>query len=514
MKKLTKLLIYVPLFMAIIGLLFSCQPKSQEDKNAVSVQKFKMTTEIPDGIAIPDKVESRIGTLNFFDGFPDSASVEKLYDNLDFQRAVQAYLLGLAPVSQYANRKGILEFGPANLTVPIFEDLMNARSLFLTPNNSTPYTWFWLDLKAGPLVMEIPPRVLGLIDDMWFKFVTDLGFMGPDKGEGGKFLLLPPDYKGEIPKGYFVVHSPTYSIWIAWRTFLVNGDPKPEVENVKKLTRIYPLSQINNAPTLNFLNVSGKDFNTIAPADYAFWEYLDRVVQEEPTETVDPITLGFWASIGIRKGQPFNPDERMKKILTEAALVGDATARAVTYRSREKEAYYYPNSAWCNPMKAGGYTFKKDGVSLLDMNTFFFFYATGITPAMDSKVVGQGSQYMVASVDSKGKVLDGGKNYKLHLPPNIPVANFWSVILYDNQTRSMLQNDQQWPAVTSQAKGTLVNPDGSVDIYFGPRAPQGKENNWVQTIPGKGWNTVLRFYGPLQPWFDKTWQPGEIEEVK
>ena len=203
----------------------------------------------------------------------------------------------------------------------------------------------------------------------------------------------------------------------------------------------------------------------------------------------------------------------MKKILAEAALVGDATARAVSYRPRDSAAYFYPTSAWCNPMNASGYTFEDKGVRLLDMYTFFFFYATGITPAMDSKVVGQGSQYMAAFIDADGKPLDGGKNYKLHLPPNIPVANFWSVILYDSQTRSMLQTDQHWPAVSSQTQGLQVNPDSSVDIYFGPKPPIGKENNWVQTIPGKGWNTLLRLYGPLQPWFDKTWRPGEIERV-
>lgn len=475
--------------------------------------KMKMTTDIPHGIASPDRVETRLGTLKFFDGFPDEASVDKLYDNLDFQRAVQAYLLGLAPVSQYANRKGILEVGPANTTVPIFETMMNARSIFLTPNNNTPYTWFWLDLRNGPLVLEIPPKVLGLIDDMWYHFVTDVGMVGPDKGEGGKYLLLPPGYKGEIPNGYFVVRPATFSVWVPWRTFLENGDPKPGVDRVKKFTKIYPLSQTSNPPALNFVNISGRDFCTDAPADYPFWEYLNKVVQEEPTESIDPVTLGFWASIGIQKGKPFAPDARMKKILKEAAEVGDATARAINYRMRLKEAYYYPNSAWRSGF-LGGYKFEDNGALILDSYSAFFFYATGVTPAMDSKVVGQGSQYMAAFVDAKGNPLDGGKNYKLHLPPNIPVANFWSVILYDNQTRSMLQNDQQWPAVSSQTKGLLVNPDSSVDVYFGPKPPPGKENNWVQTIPGKGWNTLLRLYGPLQPWFDKTWRPGEIELVK
>lgn len=477
--------------------------------------KLKMTTEIPAGIAMPDKLETRLGTLKFFDGFPDNASVEKLYDNLDFQRAVQAYLLGLAPVNQFANRKAILELGPVNTTVPIFETMMNARSIFLTPNNNTPYTWFWVDLHKGPLVVEVPPKVLGLLDDMWYHFVTDIGMAGPDKGEGGKYLILPPGYKGEVPPGYFVVRSATYSNWIAWRTFLESGDPKPGVDRVKQLTKIYPLSQAATPPKLNFVNVSGRDFNSVGPADYPFWEYLNQVVQDEPTESIDPTTLGLWASIGIQKGKPFKPDARMKKTLAEAALVGDATTRAIMYRWRSPEGYYYPDtkSAWRTGF-VGGYKFEEGGARLLDAYAGFFFYATGVTPAMDSKMVGEGSQYMAAFVDSKGNPLNGGKNYKLRLPSNIPVANFWSVILYDNQTRSMLQTDQHWPAVSSQTKGLEVNQDGSVDVFFGPNPPKGKENNWVQTVPGKGWNTLLRLYGPLKPWFDKTWRPGEIELVK
>ena len=279
---------------------------------------------------------------------------------------------------------------------------------------------------------------------------------------------------------------------------------------VEKHTKIYRLKDAANPPKIKFVHVSGKPFGTLAPADYPFWEYLNQVVQEEPTDSVDPVTLGLYASIGIQKGKPFAPDARMKKILTEAAIVGDATARAMTYRLRTKESYYYPNSAWRTAF-SGGYKFEEGGARLLDSYSSFFFYATGVTPAMDSKTVGEGSQYMAAFVDAQGRPLDGGKNYKLRLPPNIPVKQFWSVILYDNQTRSMLQTDQKWPAVTSQNKAVLVNPDGSVDVYFGPKAPAGKENNWVQTIPGKGWNTLLRLYGPLQPWFDKTWRPGEIE---
>jgi len=257
----------------------------------------------------------------------------------------------------------------------------------------------------------------------------------------------------------------------------------------------------------------GKAFNTIHAMDFSYFDEVNEVIQEEPNTSMDPDTLGLLATIGIEHGKPFAPDGRMKKILIEAAAVGSATARTLVYRTRIKEAYYYPNSAWSTPFIGGSYQFLDNGVRLDDAETFFFFYATVITPAMSAKTVGAGSQYAVAFADAKGQPFDGSKTYRLHLPPNVPAKDFWSLVIYDNQTRSMLQTDQQFPGIGSQKKGIVTNPDTSVDIYFGPTAPTGKENNWLQTWPGKGWNVIFRLYGPLQPWFDKTWKPGEIEEV-
>ncbi|MGV3633851.1 MAG: DUF1254 domain-containing protein [Pseudorhodoplanes sp.] len=472
--------------------------------------ELKFSTPMPPGVAIPDTLETRIGKLNFFGGFPDQPSVDKLYDNLDFQRAVQAYLLALPVVNQVGNRDGILSLGSANTTVPIWESMVDSRTVELTANNNTPYTWFWLDLRGGPVVVEAPPNVLGLANDMWYNWVGDIGLVGPDKGKGGKYLLLPPGYKGRVPSGYFVLRPGSYHTWIAWRSFLVGGDPKPGVDLVKKHTKIYRLSDAANPPKLNFIDMSGKPFNMVAPADYRFWELLNKVVQDEATDRVDATTLGFWASVGIMKGRPFEPDDRMKRILAEAALVGDATARAVMYRWRGADGYWYTDRKWRLGF-VGGYKFEENGARLLNAYSGFFFYATGVTPAMDSRTIGEGSQYLAMFVDSKNNVLDGGKNYKLRLPPNIPVKNFWSVIVYDNQTRSMLQTNQRYPSVTSQNNKLKLSVDGSVDVYFGPTAPAGQEENWVQTVPGASWNILLRLYGPLQAFFDKTWRPGDIE---
>ena len=480
-----------------------------------SATKPKFRTDIPVGITTPDSVETRLGTLRFFDGMPDEKTVQLVYNNLDFQRGVRAFLNTIPIASMSAMRKGFRENGVSSHNVfGVYENLMDSKSLFLTANTTVNYVWGWLDLKEGPIVVESPPGVLGLVDDFTFKYVADIGKAGPDKGKGGKFLFLPPGYEGKIPDGYYVYESPTYGNFLALRAFPTAEDPQAGVKSVKKHLKVYRLSEAKDPPPSKFLNWSGKAVNTIHGNDFTFFEEVNTVIQEEPSSAFDPETLGLLSSIGIQKGKPFKPDARMKKILTEAAAVGNATARAITFATRDKTMFYYLDRQWKITFN-GGYKFvKENGERHLDGRAFFHYIATGNTPAMEAKLVGAGSQYVFAERDSKGRYLDGGKNYKITLPPEVPVKDFWSFMVYSGQHRSMLQTDQQFPGIDSNKKGLQKNSDGSVTVYFGPKAPEGKEDNWVQTLPGKSFNLLYRMYGPLEPWFDKSWKLGDFELVK
>jgi len=482
-----------------------------ERGDAVIATQYKMTTEIPASITTPDRVETRLGTLRFFDGLPDEATVQTVYDNLDFQRAVQTFLTALPAAQAHATRTGMRTFGPDNQTVLITESRVDSHTLIGLPNPDVVYTFVWLDTNEGLLVIEVPPHVLGFINDLWGRYVADVGITGPDQGQGGKYLLLPPGYTGDVPEGYFVLRSRTYGNLLLFRGFLVDGDPRPAVENTKKHFRVYPLTHAANPPAMHFVDVSGSAYNMVPANDATFFDAVNTVVQEEPLEATDPETRGLLAAVGIRKGKPFAPDAHMQRILAEAAAVGNATARAITFRTRDQTAYYYPDSAWQTCWIGNDYQFSPGGVLDLDGRTLYFYLAWMVSPALAVKMVGIGSQYATAFCDAAGQYLDGAKTYRLHLPAGIPAKDFWTVMVHDPQTRSMLQTDQRFASTGSQKEGIVVNHDTSVDVYFGPEPPAGKEANWVQTIPGKGWFVLLRLYGPLEPWFDQTWRPGEIE---
>ena len=475
-----------------------------------TTKRYKMTTAIPEGIETRDIVHSSIGTLYSVDGVPTKETAQRVFDNLDLQRSTQAFLSTIQIASMNALKRGILDFGPANKTVLLFDKLMNSKSLWLTANKTSVYMTSWLELTDEPMVIETPSNVLGFINDAWFHYVADFGNLGPDKGKGGKFLILPPNYKKRIPKGYHVVKTNTYGNWVIWRGFQQNKSTDMAINETRAKFKIYPLSQRNNPPSMEFKNVSDKPQSTIHSMDYAFWTEVNSTIQKEPLIGLNPEIRGLLASIGIEKGKEFNPDERMKKILIEASDIGSVTARALTAYPRDERFYVYPGDrVWTSIFINGRYDFLLNDAILLDSRIYMHFYATGITPAMSLKLVGKGSQYLITYLDQNEQSLDGSKTYKINLPAGVPAKDFWSLMIYDTQTRSMLQTDQYAPGVDSNKTGLKQNADGSYDVYFGPEAPKGFENNWVQTIPYKSFSIIFRLYGPLESFYDKTWKPSD-----
>jgi len=523
--------------------------------HAADVPKTMMTKDIPAAITTPDRVETRIGTLEFKDGAPSVETARKVYDTMDFTRALNVFNNSFRGASAYAIRQGFLSIGAEENTVVLFSDLMDAKSLFLTANADTVYYLAVVDLTKGPMVIEQPPKGLGTINDMWFSWIIDIGFPGPDRGHGGKYLIVPPGYDGPLPdSGFHVARSRTTRVLYAARAFLTDNDPKPTVELIKKTIKIYPYTpggygtSIATAlagnvriaanppvPATKFVEASGKSFNTIPPNDFSFFEMINANVQQEPADSYDTELAGQLAAIGIVKGKPFKPDARMRKILADAAAVGNAFGRALNWRfSQAHDWAYYPGSHWGNMLWEGGYNFETPppmftregvfkplpptGARTLDSRTAFYYAYTLDSPGMIMRIPGVGSQYLMGFLDADGNPFDGARTYKVTLPPNIPAGKFWSLTLYDSQSRSMLDTPQRYPRAGSQSypsPAAEANADGSTTVYFGHTQPKGvKRGNWIQTVPGKGWFTILRLYSPLETFFTKQWQPSEIELVK
>jgi hypothetical protein len=505
-------------------------------------------------LSAPDKIETSQGALTFKDGAPSAETASKVYDTLDFTRALNVYNNSFRGASALAIVKGFEGIGAKPGDVVIFSELMDSSSLFLTPNADTVYYLAGLDLSKGPVVVEQPSNAVGTINDMWFSWIIDIGGPGPDRGLGGKYLIVGPDYNGPLPEGgYFIAHSKTNLALYAARAYLVDNDPKPAVEHVKKNLKIYPYKtgsfgtsiaqalegtvRIEGEPTIpemNFIEGSGLAFNTIPPSDFGFFEIINENVQNEPATSYDIELSGQLAAIGIVHGKAFNPDARMKKILTDAAAFGQATGRALNWRYAKKHPdwAYYEGSMWGSMLWEGGAFFEtppplfEDGVfkpltptgaRTLDSRAAFYYGYTLDSPGMIMRIPGVGSQYLMGFLDSDGNPYDGAKTYRVTLPKDIPAKAFWSFTLYDNQTRSMLQTPQKYPRAGSQSypsPAAEAAADGSTTVYFGPTQPEGvARGNWVQTDPKKGWFTILRLYSPLPSFFDKSWRPSEIELV-
>lgn len=469
--------------------------------------------------ALAQTTDTRLGKLNFENGFPTEETTRKLFDEMDYQRAVQAYLWAYPAVSFESIRVATKRDIGADLGDMIIADnFADAKGVWLTANDTTIYAYVNVDLgKSGPLVVEIPPgAIVGMIEDFWQRSIADVGLPGPDGANGGKFLLLPPGYKGDIPKtGYHVLQGTMNNYSPMVRGIIVNGDKDGAVANVKRV-KVYPLSESGNPKPNKFVSMSGKIMDATPQKGMAFWQLLSAFINNNPVEARDLFYLGMLKPLGIEKGKPFQPDARQRAILEEAAKMGDAMGRVMLFEGPERfhPAQPFPGTQWhwvflVNPVQ------QTEAYGQIDERLHYTYGAIYTSPALGVMKAGPGGNYVQTFKDKDGSRFDGGKKYRLHVPANPPASAFWSLTLYDAETRSMIKNPSNDSAHSGLDK-LKTNADGSIDLYFGPAgsSPAGLETNWIETVSAKGWYPMFRFYSPKEGLFDGTWKLPDVELVK
>jgi len=363
--------------------------------------------------------------------------------------------------------------------------------------------------KTGPLILDYAPgKIAGIVMDYWQRPQFDYGLTGPEKGAtGGKILLLGPGQKApDDVAGYHVVHMPTRFAFIGYRVL-----DRSEKDKLTPLNKLYPYSERNNPPAPKVIAAT-KDYIQSAPRGLAYWEAVNELIQREPVEDRDRFFYAMLRDLGIEKGKSFQPDDRQKKLFEDASLLGEEISKALVYEKRFiPNTRYRPDAGWESALVVDPDQ-RQDNYDELDARTQWFYEAIAASYAMITKTPGVGSIYLETYRDKDGDWLDGGKAYRLRIAPNPPMQQFWAVSVYDIDTRTFLRNETQKAEVSSNSKEQQKNADGSVDLYFGPTAPSGKESNWVQTVPDKFWFPYFRLYAPTQAYFDRSWPLPDIEK--
>jgi hypothetical protein len=480
-----------------------------------------------------------LADLPFAENRPTAETAQTLRDELLFQRATQAYLWALPLLNTLGMQVGSERaFGDGYHVLPIWKQRLDARTLVTTPNSDVIYAMSYVDLgRDGPMVFDAPPMLQGILLDFWQRpipgpvidgrsFAGDVGLPGPDAGKGGKFLLLPPGYRGPVPRGYHVYRSGTNNVFIFLRGFYQDSANLTPAVTLLEKTRIYPLNGEARARAMRFPDASGVPVDMLPLRDGSAFDRLKELVDSEGPHLADADSLGLLAAIGIVKGQPFSPDARTRAILDRAARTGYKMSRVQGFSDTLNggSLRMYADRQWVNPLDNVTPPGPRTALNLawqnvagghldLDARIWFFTNYYSVSPGMLSKIPGKGAMYMIAFNGSDGTGLSGGRNYRLTLPPDIPAANFWSVTLYEAENASGLANGQPFPSLGSRDR-PRQNADGSTDLYLGPKAPAGKEGNWLATVPGKGYFAILRLYGPTETAMTRSWKPGDIEPLQ
>jgi hypothetical protein len=483
---------------------------------------------------VADRFEE-LASTGFVENWPTDDSAELLLEELVFQRAVQVYLWSLPAMNVVAMKEASeAVFGGGYNVMPVWRQRLDPKTLVTTPNSDVVYAMAFLDLAVdGPMVVEVAAGLQGILDDFWQRpllgpltdselgvetpsgrrWCGDVGLVGPDEGRGGRYIILPPDFVGEEPTDGFVFRSRTHGVFLFWRAFFQDPDDLSAPVAAMEATRIYPLGEEANAKSMQFPEGSGVPANLLFDRDIAYFEMLARFIDHEFVDPTDLDMRGMLATLGIVKGQPFEPKARMRAILEQAALAAFKMSKAMVSHGvgGAPGGQLWDDRQYVNAFIGGDPFFLEDSYLNLDNRTVYFTDAYSLSPAMAMNFVGKGAKYPVCLRDADGDLLSGGGSYKLHLPPDIPAKLFWSVTVYDAEHASGLDNGQPLPSINSMDK-PVYNTDGSLDIYYGPERPEDGEN-WLRTVPGRGFFTILRLYGPDQPYFDETWKPDDVTKV-
>jgi hypothetical protein len=466
--------------------------------------------------AYAQTIDTRIGKLDFELGVPKRETVAKLYEEMDFQRAVQCYLWGLPIVGmEQLKQSHEQSTGARSGDLAIYEGYRNVR-VFLTPNVVTTYIIAGLNLaEHGPMVVDYPAgATAGAVVDWWDRPLTDVGLPGPDKGAGAKYLFGGPGQEAPNDESYRIFRSRTVNTLFFYRVL----ETEPEkAKALRSAVRIYPYSERANPPATRLLTPKPDGELRIGtqPRGLEYWERLSQALSAEPGEDRDRFFVAMLKPLGIETGKPFKPEEQQKKLLIEAAVVGEAMAKASAFNKRGEGMRYRPDAHWeyvVSPWIAVDQDV--ENTTQFEERTGLFYEAIGMSAGSITKTPGVGQTYLSAYHDKDGHALDGAKTYSLRVPVNTPAKLFWSVTLYDIETRTLIENKEQIGDRSSRQDDLMKNSDGSVTLYFGPSAPKGYEKNWIPTVPGRAWFTYIRLYGPLQAYFDKTWPLPDIEMVK
>lgn len=466
----------------------------------------------------PDKgtttVPTYVGDLTYQNQTLSKSSAEKLHRQMALSRASELVVWSMPAMNFYQALKASqqnLGVDAEDLAIGLYEGPDSVR-MFLTANVVTPYTITFFDLSAtGPVVFEIPEGgVYGVANNAWQQPTKEI-----NSGKAEKVLIVgpgqdyPKDFDGEI------LHTDTYVNLLFYRV-LGTG---LEAESLKKAVKAYRLKDAANPPETKFISFKPAPDDPIAlnsvPTDMGYWELLNEMVQKEPMADRDRFFYAWLRDLGIKKGEPFEPTEEQREILMEGLKVGLAMAQANSFDSTFPAALYQSkDSGWEFVLSGLDPKVDLETHSMYSERAAYSYEATSTSVGMISQVEGEGSGYLGAYYDAEGNAFMGENSYTLHLEPNVPVANFWSVTVYDIKNRVVIKNEVNKADLSSRTKGLQVNDDGSVDLYFGPKAPAGKESNWIQTNPGESWFAYFRVYGPLKPFFEQTYKMNRIRKAE